>query len=54
MPLNSVKAQLISTCVPGLQQLSIIVPDTAALEHRNLELAGVMDSAMASPLLSLQ
>lgn len=47
-------AQLIGTCVPGLQQLTVIIPDTVALERNNLELAGIMDSAMAAPLLSVQ
>lgn len=47
-------AQLISTCVPDLVQLTVIVPDSTALELNNLELAGVLDSAMAAPLLSVQ
>lgn len=47
-------AQLISTCVPDLQQLTVIVPDATALELNNLELAGVLDSALAAPLLSVQ
>jgi hypothetical protein len=52
-PSRDVLAQIISTHLPEMMKLTVIMPDAQALSKGILELHELLDVAMISPLLSL-
>ena len=48
------RAMIIGKMLRNLRYLTVIVPDVVALQATNVEMAGLIDSASAQPLLTLE